>query len=119
MGGGGKVVFNSVVGLREDVKKETKKEGDKKGGGGSSDAIREKQAKQKARLAIPLDQFFIKVDDYAGMFSKFDDKGIPTHDAAGEEVKKNPLKKLMKDHAKHEKALASASKVAAAAAAKA
>ena len=122
----GKVIFNSIVGLREDV---AKKEGGGGGGGGggegkeakkggNADAIREKQAKAKARLAVPLDQFFIKVSDYAGLFTKFDAKGVPTHDKDGEEMKKGALKKLMKDHAKHDKALQSAAKIAAAAAAK-
>jgi glutaminyl-tRNA synthetase len=113
--GSGKIVFNSIVGLREDVaKKDTAEKKEGGGGGGSADEIRAKQAKQKARLAIPLVEFFVKCEEYKGMFSKFDDKGIPTHDKDGEEMKKSVLKKLMKDHAKHDKALQSAAKQAAA-----
>jgi glutaminyl-tRNA synthetase len=112
--GSGQIVLNSIVGLKEDVAKKADSKGEeKKGGGGSADATRLKQEKQKARLAVPLEDFFRKIEDYQGLFSKFDDKGIPTHDKDGEELKKNAVKKLMKDHAKHAKALASAAKQAA------
>jgi cysteinyl-tRNA synthetase len=36
-------------------------------------------------------------------YSKFDDKGMPTHDANGEELKKGQLKKLAKLYEAQEK----------------
>ena len=35
-----------------------------------------------------------------GKYSKYDDDGIPTHDAAGEALAKSAIKKLKKDMAK-------------------
>ena len=107
------MVFNSVVSLKEE---KSKSEPAGKAAGGSSsnaNAQREAQAKREARLAISKEDFFKKVEDYQGMFSKFDDAGMPTHDKDGEELKKSTLKKLKKDLAKHEKALANAAKAAA------
>ena len=76
----------------------------------AADAQRQRQAILTARLSISKSDFFKKVSDYAGMFSKYDEEGFPTHDAKGEEVKKSAAKKLKKELAKHEKALANAAK---------
>ncbi|GMH99721.1 hypothetical protein TrST_g13109 [Triparma strigata] len=105
--GKGKIVFNSIVSLKEDVAKTTKKDAT---ASAAADAQRQRQAILKARLSISKSDFFKKVSDYAGMFSKYDEEGFPTHDAKGEEVKKSAAKKLKKELAKHEKALANAAK---------
>lgn len=57
--------------------------------------LQEEKAKEKARKAG------IKPSDlYAGdaRYSKLDEKGIPTHDAAGEELSKNARKKCVKEY---------------------
>ena len=43
---------------------------------------------------------FLKETD---KYSKFDEKGIPTHDHEGKELSKGLLKKLAKDYEKQEK----------------
>ena len=45
-------------------------------------------------------EMFLKNPDY----SKFDDKGMPTHDAKGEPVAKSKLKKLAKQFKAQDKA---------------
>lgn len=68
-----------------------------------------KKAIEKAKLAdleakkkIPPSEMF-KTGEHAGKFSKFDEKGMPTHDAKGEEVAKSQLKKLQKLYQAQEK----------------
>ncbi|GAB9465744.1 Cysteine-trna ligase [Globisporangium polare] len=61
----------------------------------------EEEAKKKAELEAkakihPSQLFTGETDKY----SKFDDSGIPTHDAAGEPVSKGLVKKLLKEQAK-------------------
>jgi len=43
------------------------------------------------------------VGEDAAKYSKYDDKGIPTHTADGEEVSKKQRKKLEKQYELHEK----------------
>lgn len=49
-------------------------------------------AKEAQRKISPLDLFKSDTDKY----SKFDDKGLPTHDTKGEEISKGQMKKLLK-----------------------
>ncbi|GMH46775.1 hypothetical protein TrRE_jg6637 [Triparma retinervis] len=103
----GKIVFNGIVGLKEDKAKATGGDQKKDGGGTKSgDAQRAKQAAAKARLEIPLKELFAKDPEWKGLYSRYDDDGIPTHDKEGAELKKNQIKKLKKDFEKHKKALA-------------
>jgi len=44
---------------------------------------------------------------YEGLYSEFDDKGVPTKDAGGEALTKSAIKKLVKAREKHEKKLKS------------
>lgn len=105
--GKGKIVFNSIVSLKVDIAKDTKKDAT---ASAAAHAQRQRQAILKARLSIPVEEYFKKVEDYAGMFSKFDVDGFPTHDKDGEELKKSAAKKLKKDLAKHQKSLMNAAK---------
>ncbi|XP_076450719.1 cysteine--tRNA ligase, cytoplasmic-like isoform X2 [Babylonia areolata] len=71
---------------------------------------KEKEAKKKAQEAakaekdaqkkIPPSELFTSQTD---KFSKFDDKGMPTHDAEGNELTKSALKKLTKQYEAQEK----------------
>eukprot|EP01132_Coremiostelium_polycephalum_P001247 gene1247-1573_t len=56
-------------------------------------ARKEKEKLEKAKIP-PQDLFKNETDKY----SKFDEKGIPTHDKEGKEITKSQLKKLVKDY---------------------
>jgi len=55
-------------------------------------------------FSIPLSDFF-KVGQYEGVFSKYTEEGIPTHNADGSEVSKRLLKKLVKKREAHRQRL--------------
>ncbi|KAI8055314.1 hypothetical protein BDF22DRAFT_676485, partial [Syncephalis plumigaleata] len=59
----------------------------------------EKERKRLERLALgrqnPEEMF--KVGEYAGQFSLYDDKGVPTHDHENVELAKSRRKKLQKE----------------------
>mmetsp|Transcript_113401 Transcript_113401/g.169593 ORF Transcript_113401/g.169593 Transcript_113401/m.169593 type:complete len:692 (+) Transcript_113401:112-2187(+) len=104
----GALVFNRTVSLKEEVAKKTlsKKE---------VDALAERKAKQQAdmlakeaRLKIDPKDLFQLADEYKGKYSKYNDKGVPTHLADGTELTKSAIKKLAKEQQKHEKAMAKA-----------
>jgi len=59
----------------------------------------EADAKAAKNKIPPWDMFRTETDK----FSKFDDKGMPTHDSKGEEIAKAQLKKLQKLYAAQEK----------------
>ena len=88
------MVFNSVVSLKEEKSKTESAGKAASGTSSNANAQREAQAKREARLAIPKEDFFKKIEDYQGIFSKFDDAGMPTHDKGGEELTKSALKKV-------------------------
>ena len=52
-----------------------------------------KQKEKEAKKAIPPHELFLKETD---KYSKFDEKGIPTHDLEGKEITKSGRKKLEK-----------------------
>merc|ERR1712029_129701 len=60
---------------------------------------RQNEAKEAKKKIPPSEMFKSETDKY----SKFDDKGMPTHDAKGEELPKSQLKKLQKVYAAQEK----------------
>ncbi|KAK3766185.1 hypothetical protein RRG08_025185 [Elysia crispata] len=64
---------------------------------------KKKEAEQAAKSAqdrIPPSEMFRSETD---KYSAFDDKGIPTHDASGQELPKSALKKLVKQYGAQEK----------------
>mmetsp|Transcript_8421 Transcript_8421/g.23687 ORF Transcript_8421/g.23687 Transcript_8421/m.23687 type:complete len:313 (+) Transcript_8421:23-961(+) len=65
------------------------------------------QAKRAAAAQIAPDQLF-KTGEYEGKYSRYDDRGVPTHDAEGAELAKSALKKLEKVYAGHAKKYAKA-----------
>lgn len=54
-----------------------------------------KAADKEAKARIPPSEMF-KQGEHAGKFTKFDDRGVPTHDDKGEEIPKGGRKKLEK-----------------------
>lgn len=69
-----------------------------KAAGAPNRSRKEEQAKQlaekQAKMNLdPRDMFKGQAD----LYSRFDDDGIPTHDAAGEPLSKSGIKKLKKD----------------------
>ena len=103
----GALVFNRTVSLKEETfKKELTEEEIAK--------IEARKAKTKADLEAKEEKMHVSVEDlfklapeYKGVYSKYNDEGIPTHMADGSEVSKSAMKKLAKDQKKHQKALAS------------
>lgn len=60
------------------------------------DAARKRQEQEAAKLAkmkIPPSEMFLSETD---KYSKFDENGLPTHDAEGKELSKGQAKKLKK-----------------------
>ena len=64
-----------------------------------------------ALAKVPPNELF-KQGEYAGLYSKYDEDGLPTHDKDGEELAKAQRKKLAKTQAaqkkEHDKFLAKA-----------
>ncbi|CAM9115400.1 unnamed protein product [Ectocarpus fasciculatus] len=84
-----KLIFNLTVGLKDSRPKAA---------GAPNRSRKEEQAKQlaekQAKMNLdPRDMFKGQAD----LYSRFDDDGIPTHDAAGEPLSKSGIKKLKKD----------------------
>ena len=70
-----------------------------------------KAAEKEALAKVPPNELF-KQGEYAGLYSKYDKDGLPTHDKDGEELAKAQRKKLAKTQAaqkkEHDKFLAKA-----------
>lgn len=101
----GALVFNRTVSLKEETfKKELTAV--------EVAAIESRRAKTKADLAakeermkIALEDYFQLAPEFKGMYSKYNDAGVPTHLADGTAVTKSAAKKLAKEQKKHQKAL--------------
>jgi len=69
-------------------------------------------ALKEAKLQVPGAEMFLGTHEafaeHAGKFSKFDDKGVPTHDVEGNDISKGQAKKLNKAILAHEKLRAKA-----------
>ena len=64
----------------------------------NSETLAEKMMRIHLR---PEDMF--KMTKYTHLYSAFDERGIPTHDGSGNELKKSDVKKLTKDWEKQYK----------------
>ncbi|KAL5007800.1 hypothetical protein ScPMuIL_016606, partial [Solemya velum] len=62
--------------------------------------VEDAKAAKEAQMKIPPSELFKSETD---KYSKFDDKGFPTHDAEGNELKKSAIKKLTKLYETQEK----------------
>merc|ERR1712003_283354 len=92
---GGSVVFNRTIGLRES----TSKPGDKGLRSRKEEQDKQKAEKEAMKKLDPRQMFRDKTD----LYSKFDEDGVPTHDASGEPLNKTQCKKLRKDWEKQKK----------------
>lgn len=85
--------FLCTVGLKESgLKKEENKAAQARSR--KDEQAAQKAAKEALKQVRPEDMFRGQTDKY----SKFDDKGVPTHDAEGVELSKNAVKKLVKEY---------------------
>lgn len=97
----GKIVFNRTVTLKEEVfKKKLSASEEAQIEARRIQAKKDKEAKE-ARMQIDPKDLFKIADEYKGKFSKYNDTGLPTHDAEGEEITKSMAKKLEKERQKH------------------
>jgi len=91
-----KLVFNRAVTLKESgLKKEEDKDAMKRSR--KDEQAAQLAAKEAKKNLAPKDLF------RDGPYSKFDDDGVPTHDADGAELTKSNIKKLRKEWEKHKK----------------
>ncbi|KAF1770270.1 hypothetical protein GCK72_002088 [Caenorhabditis remanei] len=81
--------------LREQEQKEAEKKRKEKEKADKDQKNREKADKEAASKRIKPEELF-KQGEHTGKFSKFDQRGVPTHLANGEEISKSQLKKLEK-----------------------
>jgi glutaminyl-tRNA synthetase len=102
-----KIVLNLTVNLKDS---KPKAEGAADGNVSSANRSRKEEqdrqlAEKMARMNInPKDMFKNQTD----LYSKFDEDGVPTHDAEGKEISKSGYKKLKKDWEKQKKLYESA-----------
>jgi cysteinyl-tRNA synthetase len=83
--------------LKKEIQRESraKAEKERKAKEAKEDSAR-KAAEKEAKSKVDPRLMFSTLEEYKGLFSKYDDEGVPTHDAAGEEIPKGQLKKLLK-----------------------
>eukprot|EP00903_Cladosiphon_okamuranus_P021396 g19666.t1 len=65
----------------------------------AKEEAKRKTAEREARAKIPANEYFrrLKGEDGKDLYTQFDDNGVPTHNAAGEEIAAKSKKKLKKD----------------------
>jgi glutaminyl-tRNA synthetase len=103
----GKVVLNRTVNLKADAVKVKRSDKEVQALEARKLKTQQDNAAKEARMQIAPEQLFQQAEEYKGLYSKYDaTTGIPTHLADGTELTKSAMKKLAKEKAKHEKALA-------------
>ena len=65
-------------------------------------AWQERQVQRAAAAAVAPESYF-KSGEFAGRYSRYDERGVPTHAADGEQLAKSALKKLEKLYSAHVK----------------
>jgi len=90
-------VFNRIIGLKESGLK--KDEGESAGRSRKDDQAKQAAEKEAKKKIDPKDMFRSQTD----LYSKFDDDGVPTHDASGESLAKSKCKKLKQEWDKQKK----------------
>jgi len=101
----GKLVFNRTVSLKEDdFKQEISEEEIAAIEARRAEAKRVKEAKE-ARMQISPEDYFREVPEHQGKYSRYNEKGVPTHSSDGKELTKSAMKKLEKEQLKHSKAV--------------
>ncbi|XP_045483000.1 cysteine--tRNA ligase, cytoplasmic [Harmonia axyridis] len=94
-----KLVDKEILMKEKEAKKQAELEKQKKKEERQA-ALLAAQAEKEALMKIPPNELFKKETD---KYSKFDDKGLPTHDVEGKEISKGQLKKLQKLQQQQEK----------------
>jgi glutaminyl-tRNA synthetase len=95
-------VLNQIIPLREasSLADDSKKSSDNAATASRKDAQAQQLALKLEKMKIsPVEMFKTQVE----LYSAFDDEGLPTHDAAGNALTKNQVKKLKKDQEKQKK----------------
>eukprot|EP00568_Trieres_chinensis_P000377 CAMPEP_0183309426 /NCGR_PEP_ID=MMETSP0160_2-20130417/25335_1 /TAXON_ID=2839 ORGANISM="Odontella Sinensis, Strain Grunow 1884" /NCGR_SAMPLE_ID=MMETSP0160_2 /ASSEMBLY_ACC=CAM_ASM_000250 /LENGTH=701 /DNA_ID=CAMNT_0025473453 /DNA_START=201 /DNA_END=2306 /DNA_ORIENTATION=+ len=105
--GGGKLVFNRTVSLKEEsFKKELNEEELAEIEARRDKAKKDKEAKE-ARMQIDPADLFKLAPEFAGKYGTYDEKtGVPKTLADGTELTASAMKKLKKEQAKHAKQVA-------------
>ena len=104
--GEGKLVLNRTVSLKEETFKAPKTAEELAAIAKRTENAQNALAAKEARMNIDPVNLFREAEEYRGKYSKYNDKGIPTHMEDGTEVSKSMMKKLDKEKTKHEKQLA-------------
>jgi len=95
-----KLVFNLTTSLKQSVGAQTAlktAEGSSSASEKPKHATKKKQDEFEERKKIDPKDMFLTMTD---LYSKFDDKGLPTHDKDGNPLSKNAIKKAKKDQDK-------------------
>ena len=65
--------------------------------------LEQRKLEKSQRSQIPPHQLFQIADSHRGRYSRYDDRGVPTHDVQGEPISKSRLKKLEAEYETHRK----------------
>jgi len=98
----GLLVFNRTVSLKEEKEKKILSAEEEAVAQKRADKTKADTAAKEARMKIAPVDYFKLLPAYKGMYSKYNDQGIPTHLADGTEITKSATKKLVKEQKKHE-----------------
>lgn len=63
--------------------------------------LEQKRQEKLYKSQIPPHQLFQTAESHRGHYSRYDDRGLPTHDAQGEVISKSKLKKLETEYEAH------------------
>jgi hypothetical protein len=90
-----KLVFNRTVTLKDSAPKQAESGSRSR----KEEQMRQLAEKEAKKSLNPVDMFKGMTD----LYSRFDEDGVPTHDAAGQELTKNAIRKLRKEWEKQKK----------------
>jgi len=93
------MVLNRTVSLKEETGKKSAEE--QAAAAKRREQVHAEQAKKAERMLITAENFFKEAEEHVGKFSKYDETGLPTHEADGTELTKSALKRLEKTRQKH------------------
>lgn len=108
----GRIVFNRIVSLKEEVFKKEISDKITAKGLARKEKIQKDREKKEVRMKIKPENMFKEAPEYMGIYSKFNEDGLPTHYSNGLLLTKSAMKKLNKERAKHMRVFASCQKEA-------
>jgi len=100
----GRTVFNRIVSLKEEVFKKSVSEKITTEGLARREKTQKDREKKEVRMKIKPEDLFKEAPEYMGMYSKFNEDGLPTHFSSGLLLTKSAMKKLNKEMTKHKRA---------------